>query len=198
MSMKKIFLVLAAVLCVATVSAQGFKDAVKTVTSQKWSVGARVGSGLQVDAECFYGKTTYFEGRFGMGWLGGLAADFTALHNWNVCNWNWTPEVGNWYLDAGAGINIGGGKQFVYGGVAGQVKFGIKFKKAPVRLALDYTPVLGIAGTYPSAKDKKAVKEANRLYEEAYGEKGPFEAKGHAGFYGLGFANIALSATYCF
>ena len=65
--MKKIFLVMAAVLCVATVSAQGFKGAVKTVASQEWSVGARIGSGLQVDAECFYGKKTYVEGRFGMG-----------------------------------------------------------------------------------------------------------------------------------
>ena len=182
--MKKIFLVLAAALCVATVSAQSkfessVKQAAQTIASQKWSVGLRVGSGLQVDAECFYGKTTYVEGRFGMGWLGGLAADFTALHNWNVCNWDWTPEVGNWYLDAGAGINIGGGKQFVYGGVAGQVKFGIKFNKVPIRLSIDYTPVIGIAGWY------------------GYHDLGDSEVR-KVHLHTPGFYNFALSATWHF
>ena len=53
--MKKIFLVLAAALCVATVSAQnkfeqGVDKLVKTAAAQKWSVGLRVGAGAQVDA----------------------------------------------------------------------------------------------------------------------------------------------------
>ena len=165
--MKKIFLVLAAALCVATVSAQ-----------QKWSIGARVGSGFQADAEWFYSGDKYVEGRFGMGWLSGaLTADFTALHNWNCCNWDWTPSVGKWYLDAGAGVNVGGrplyGVSYVYLGVAGQVKFGIKFNKVPIRLALDYTPVLGV-------------------------ELASYQGYSAAGFYGRGLANRALSATYCF
>ncbi len=165
--MKKIFLVLAAALCVATVSAQ-----------QKWSIGARVGSGFQADAEWFYSGDKYVEGRFGMGWLSGaLTADFTALHNWNCCNWDWTPSVGKWYLDAGAGVNVGGrpfyGVSYVYLGVAGQVKFGIKFNKVPIRLALDYTPVLGV-------------------------ELASYQGYSAAGFYGRGLANLALSATYCF
>ena len=50
MRMKKIFLVLAAALCVATVSAQNkfesqVKQAAQTIASQKWSVGLRLGSG---------------------------------------------------------------------------------------------------------------------------------------------------------
>ncbi len=194
--MKKIFLVLAAALCVATVSAQNkFQSAVKAVASSDWSVGARVGSGLQVDAECFYGDKTYVEGRFGMGWLGGVAADFSVLHNWNLCNWDWTPSVGKWYLDAGCGLNIGGGKGFVYGGVAGQAKFGIKFNKVPIRLALDYTPVLGVYGTYLTGDERKFVKEWNK---EAKAAGYPTIKTGSAGFYGLGWANFALSATYCF
>ena len=122
MRMKKIFLVLAAALCVATVSAQNqfessVKQAAQTVASQKWSVGARVGSGFQAQAECFYAGDKYFEGRLGLGWLGGFGADFTALHNWNVCNWDWTPSAGKWFLDAGVGVNLGGATHFMYVGV---------------------------------------------------------------------------------
>lgn len=217
--MKKIFLVLAAAFCVASVSAQSkfessVKQAAQAVASQKWSVGARLGSGFQAQAECFYGDKTYVEARFGMAWLGGFGADFTALHNWNVCNWNWTPEVGNWFLDAGVGFNLGGGAKThaqvyyddehlgwtdgttVYGGVAGQVKFGIKFKKAPIRLAVDWTPVFGVSGAYANSKGRKDIREANNDLKEA-GIDGKVRVK-DAHFYGTGLANIAVSATYCF
>lgn len=184
--MKKILLVMAAMLCVATVSAQS-----------KWAAGLRIGSGLQAQGEYTYADNRYVEARFGMGWLSGVTADFTALHNWNVCNWDWTPSVGKWYLDAGCGLNIGGRKQFMYGGVAGQVKFGIKFKKVPIRLSIDYTPVLGVYGTWPSKEEKEAIKALNAP-AEAFGEPGTLKAKGTADFYGKGFANFGISATYCF
>ena len=203
MRMKKILLVMAAMLCVATVSAQS-----------KWAAGLRIGSGLQAQGEYTYADNRYVEARFGMGWFGGINADFTALHNWNVCNWDWTPSVGSWYLDAGVGINIGGGAKTlssvyyegyyagwvhgttVYGGVAGQVKFGIKFKKVPIRLSIDYTPVLGVAGSYANAAGKKELKEANAELE-AMGEPGRFKVK-DAHFYGAGLGNFGISATYCF
>ena len=179
--MKKILLVIAAVmLCASSVSAKSkFVDA---IASQKWSLGLRVGGGLQADAECFYGKNTYVEGRLGMSYIGYLSADFQAFHNWNCCNWNWTPSVGKWYLDAGVGINLGGRAHWAYGGVAGQVKFGLKFKKVPIRLAVDYSPVLGVCGWY-------------------YGKNvdlGDSEPIRGAGFYTNGFANFGVSATYCF
>ena len=83
--MKKILLVMMAVLCVASVSAQGkFKDAVNTVTSQKWSVGLRATYGVQVVAECFYSDKAYLEGRLGI--FNGATSDFTVLHNRNGCN----------------------------------------------------------------------------------------------------------------
>ena len=180
--MKKILLVMAAMLCVATVSAQ-----------HKWAAGLRVGSGLQAQGEYSYADNRYVEARFGMGWLGGVSADFTALHNWNVCNWDWTPSVGKWYLDAGCGLNIGGRphRQTYYGvvikgsyayfGVAGQVKFGIKFNKVPIRLSIDYTPVIGAEVATAKAEIMGVVVK----------EKG-------AAFYGGGLGNFGVSATWCF
>ena len=170
--MKKFLLVLAAICCVATVSAK--KSVIDTAKSADWSVGLRAAYGVQAVAECFYTGDKYFEGRLGL--FGGLAADFTVLHNWNLCNWNWTPKVGKWYLDAGCGASLGGWLGYMYGGVTGDVKFGIKFKKYPIRLAVDYTPIIAIGGSYGKYKgDSKNV-----------------------GIYGTGFGNDALSATWCF
>ena len=174
--MKKIFLVLAAaILCVSTASAQkDFKSSVKqaaeTAASAQWSVGLRVNGGVQAMAECFYAGDKYVEGRLGLGIFGGLGADFTFLHNWNCCNWDWTPKAGSWFLDAGVGANVGGNGGHCYAGIAGDVKFGIKFHKVPIRLAVDYTPVIG--------------------WDFVYG------ANDH--LHTPGFYNIALSATYCF
>lgn len=180
MSMKKVFLVLVAVaLCVSAASAQGkLKQAAQTVASQKWSVGLRAGSTVQAVAECFYGDNTYVEGRFGMTALFGsannpVAADFTILHNWNCFNWDWTPSAGKWFLDAGAGLSVGGGAHTAYIGVAGNAKFGIKFNAAPIRLSVDWTPVFGPGFVY--GKD----------YTDTY-------------FHELNIANFGVSATYCF
>ena len=167
MRMKKIFLVLVAVLCVASVSAQ------KT----NWAAGLRATYGVQAVGEYFYSSDKYAEARLGL--FGGACADFTALHQWNCCNWDWTPSVGKWYLDAGVGVNLGGAAHYVWGGVAGDVKFGIKFNKVPIRLSIDYTPVIGIAGWY------------------GYHDLGDSEvSKVH--LHTPGFYNFALSATWHF
>ena len=171
--MKKIFLVLAAVaLCASTVSAQSkVQQVAQAAASQKWSVGLRATYGVQAVAECFYASDKYLEGRLGLGFGYGAGADFTALHNWNCFNWDWTPNAGKWFLDAGVGANLGGGAHNLYVGVAGDVKFGIKFNKVPIRLAIDYTPVIGCNFKY-------------------HGEKDHFHDKG--------FYNGAISATWCF
>ena len=155
--MKKIFLVLVAVLCVASVSAQ------KT----KWAAGLRATYGVQAVGEYFYSSDKYAEARLGL--FGGACADFTALHNWNCCNWDWTPSVGKWYLDAGVGLNLGGAKQVVFGGVAGQVKFGIKFNKVPIRLAVDYSPMIAIGGSY--GKYKGDSKRYYKFFTERWADK---------------------------
>ena len=167
MRMKKIFLVLVAVLCVASVSAQ------KT----KWAAGLRATYGVQAVGEYFYSSDKYAEARLGL--FGGACADFTALHQWNCCNWDWTPSVGKWYLDAGVGLNLGGAAHYVWGGVAGDVKFGIKFNKVPIRLSIDYTPVIGIAGWY------------------GYHDLGDSEVR-RVHLHTPGFYNFALSATWHF
>ena len=221
MTMKKVLLVLVAVLCVATVSAK--KSFAEVMSSQKWTVGLRVGSGLQVDASWVYSDKSYVEARFGMSWLADpevvgvgntLTADFTVLHNWNVCNWDWTPSVCKWFLDTGCGINIGGrplsvggagggyygggipdydgpdaGRaitraggaggsdiSYYYVGAVAHVKFGVKFNKVPIRLAVDWTPV--ILGTeYTKAKGQ----------EKAMGQ-----------YFANGWANFGVSAVWCF
>lgn len=144
--MKKIILIAAVVLGFATVA-----------SAQDFRVGARVGSGFQVSAEYVYNGSSYWEGRFGMAWYhGGLTADFTALHNWNVCTMDWTPSVGTWFFDAGAGLTVGGREHFVNLGVAGCAKLGIEFYNAPCRLSVDFTPAFGPAigygGGYSAAR----------------------------------------------
>lgn len=178
--MKKFLLVLAAMFCVATTASAAGKfktsaqKAVQTVASQKWSVGARIGSGFQAQAECFYSDNKYVEGRLGMSWVfGGISADFSVLHNWNVCNMDWTPDAGLWFIDAGVGANVGGVANFATVGVAGQVKLGIKFYEVPIRLAIDFSPVIGPAFLYGDG-------------DTAYG------------FNTMGLCNLGISATYCF
>lgn len=176
--MKKILLSLVALLCVAAVSAQNkfessVKSAAQTVASQKWSAGLRVGTGLQGYAECFYSNKAYVEARLGFQYVAGVTADFTALHNWNVCTMDWTPSAGKWFFDAGVGAHVGGISHLVTVGVAGCAKLGIKFDSAPVRLSLDFTPVIGPAIGY------------------GYGGSG-------AVFHKWGLCNLGVSAAYCF
>lgn len=182
--MKKIILIAAMVLGFAVAAnAQGFR------------VGARVGSGFQAQAEYSYNGSNYIEGRFGMAWyFGGLTADFTALHNWNICTMDWTPSVGQWFFDAGVGLTVGGRAYkaeaigevggeyttvtarggFVNLGVAGCAKLGIEFNDVPIRLAVDFTPAFG----------------PEIAYIKGYGAG--------AGFSGYSLANLGISAVYCF
>ena len=181
--MKKFFLILAAAFCVATVSAQStfessVQQAAQVIASQKWSVGARIGSGFQAQAECFYAGDKYLEGRFGMSWAGGkgyLGADFTVLHNWNLFRMDWTPDVGEWFFDAGVGLNVGGAAHVATLGIAGQAKIGIKFSEVPIRLAFDVTPSFGPKMSYGNGKGNNPVD-----------------------FHTWGLCNLGISATYCF
>ena len=134
--MKKIILIAVAVLGFAV-----------TASAQNFAVGARLGSGFQAQAEYSYNGSNYFEGRFGMNWSNTagilLTADFTALHNWNIFNMDWTPSFGKWFFDAGAGFSIGGRENLVNLGVAGCAKLGVKLNSIPLKLAIDFTPVFG-------------------------------------------------------
>ena len=71
--MKKVLLIMVALFCVTTVSAQSkVKEAANYVASQKWSVGLRATYGVQAVAECFYADKAYLEGRIGL--FNGLSA----------------------------------------------------------------------------------------------------------------------------
>ena len=160
--MKKFFLMMVASLFVTGAFAQD------------WSVGGRIGSGFQAVGQYGYNQNSYIEGRFGAGWLdGGVTADFTALHNWKVCTMDWTPRAGEWFFDAGVGINVGGAAHYAYLGVAGMARLGFKFYDAPVSLSVDYTPVIGPAIVYGGGHS-------------------------HAGFRDIGFANLGITCTYNF
>lgn len=162
--MKKILLIAAMVL--------GFAVA---ANAQSFRIGGRVGSGFQAQAEYLYNDSNYIEGRFGMAWYhGGLTADFTALHNWNVFNMDWTPSFGEWFFDAGVGLTVGGRDHFVNLGVAGCAKLGVQLNDVPLRLAFDWTPAIGPAILY-------------------------FPGAGAgAGFNKYGLANLGISCVYCF
>ena len=159
--MKKFILSLAVCLC-AAFSAQA-----------QWTVGARAGSGFQAQSSYHFGSENYVEGRLGMDWVGHggyLAADFTALYMWNLCTMDWTPSAGQWFFDAGCGVGLGGDVNYLRVGVAGSARLGIKFNSAPVRLAVDWSPLIG-----PSF---------------------PYHAKAH--FHQWGLCNLGISAVYCF
>lgn len=132
--MKKFLLTLAVCLC-AAFSAQ----------AQNWAVGGRVSAGLQAQASYHFSNENYVEGRLGMTALAGLSADFTALYMWNVANMDWTPSAGQWFVDLGCGAAVGGhAANAMFFGAVGSAKLGIKFDNAPIRLALDWSPVMGV------------------------------------------------------
>lgn len=161
--MKKIILIAALAL--------GFAVA---ASAQNFRAGVRLGSGFQAQAECVYNGGDYFEGRLGMAWYhGGITADFTLLHNWNICTMDWTPSAGQWFFDAGAGLTVGGRAHFVNLGVAGCAKLGIEFNSVPCRLSLDFSPAFGPAIAYGKGVSAAAFNE-----------------------YGL--ANLGISAVFSF
>lgn len=190
--MKKIFLALAAMLCVATVSAQ----------SNKWTIGGRVGSGLQAQVEYELSDKNNIELRVGMGWLGKdygfshwrdngsyyqdphINFELTGLYNWHVLEFDWTPKAGTWFLDAGVGAGFAIRKYYAYVGVAGQAKFGFTFKKIPLKLAVDWTPILGPELCYggPSANTHWVFPNNHKK----------------ATFSGYTLSNFGISAAYCF
>ena len=178
--MKRVLLIFAAILLTTTAFAQ------------QWSAGLRVGSGVQAVGQYKYDGKNYIEARFGASWCNGgvysetignavisepiyfdTTADFTLLHNWHLLDMDWTPRGGKWFVDAGAGVNVGGKANYAYVGVAGMARLGFTFNNTPITLALDWTPTFGPGIRY--------VKGANQMF-----------------FNELGIANVSISCTYNF
>lgn len=143
--MKKFLLIMVAVMCVGTLSAQ------------KWSLGGRIGSGFQAVGQYEVTADSYIEARFGASWNNPLflrevnghvsehrvMADFTALYNWHIFEMDWTPDTGLWFFDAGCGVNVGGREHYAYVGAAGMARLGIKFFDVPLSVSFDWTPSIG-------------------------------------------------------
>ena len=178
--MKRVLLIFAAILLTTTAFAQQF------------SAGLRVGSGVQAVGQYKYDGKNYIEARFGASWCNGgvhyktigndvikepiyfdTTADFTLLHNWHLLDMDWTPRGGMWFVDAGAGINVGGKAHDVYAGVAGMARLGFTFNNLPLTVAVDWTPTFGPGIRYS--------KGANKVF-----------------FNELGLANVGISCTYKF
>lgn len=141
--------------------------------AQEWSVGGRLGSGVQAVGQYNFNQKNYVEGRFGAGWIdGAVTADFTALYNWKICTMNWTDE-GIWFFDAGVGVNVGGIPNYAYVGVAGMARLGYTFENIPLSLSVDYTPVIGPGFVY-------------------------WGGNAVCGFRDRGFANFGITCTYNF
>lgn len=208
--MKKLLFILAAALCVTSVSAQ------------KISGGIRVGAGEQIVGQYQLDDKFYVEARFGLAFnnpsilaqafsgknysasaiydalssntldaykmlesltdpvyltASAVTVDFTALYNMHIFkDKNWTPGLGKWFLDAGAGVNVGGRKFYAYAGVAAMARFGVVLKKLPVTVSVDWTPVFGPAFYYSTSD-----------YGEAFTK-----------YHTLGLANIGITAVYNF
>lgn len=126
--MKKFLLAIVAVLCVSAVSAQQYQN----------SIGLRLGYGAELQYERHFSAENYLEANLGLYGFGNHF-DLNATYNWNLCEWDWTPSAGKWFLSAGVGASAVAAPQYFNVGVAGDVAFGIRFNK-PVTLSLDYRP----------------------------------------------------------
>lgn len=123
--MKKIILTAIASLMALCASAQAFE------------IGGRVDGGVQAVANVFLGSKHYVELRAGAN-VDYTNFDLTGLFQWQLLKFG---SRGNFFFDAGAGFNMGAASKGHFG-IAGDAKVGIKFK-APVKLSIDYSPVIG-------------------------------------------------------
>lgn len=188
--MKKVLLLVATVLFAASAFAQDI------------SVGARVGSSFQAVGQYKYNGVNYVEARFGTSvnnpaYVVGLGAndiidvvresnhfmcDLTLLHNWHVFDMDWTPSLGEWFFDAGAGLNFGGIAGHAYVGVSGMARLGFAFLDWPITLSVDWTPSFGPAVRYGKYTNEYGVDIKVR----------------HTSFNTLGLATLGITCTYNF
>ena len=126
-------LILAAIFCVFAATAFAQND----------GLGFRVGSGLEVQYEHTFSSNNLIKANAGMFDFDGSFFG-TCVYDWEVCNWsNWTPNAGNWFLQAGVGAALGIVKNTGFNvGIAGDVAFGIHFSGAPISLSADYRPTV--------------------------------------------------------
>jgi hypothetical protein len=128
--MKK--LILAAIFCMLAV----------TTFAQNNGLGIRAGSGAELQYERYFNSGNVLKVNAGLFDFNGSLFG-TVVYDWELCNWaNWTPNAGDWFLQAGVGGAFGVLKDYFNLGLAGNAAFGINFSGAPITLAVDYRPTL--------------------------------------------------------
>ena len=159
--MTRFLLVLALALTSFTLSAQN-----------EWQVGLRAGATVQAVGQYHMGNR-YLEGRFGMAFVDQAipSADFAIYHNWRIVTWS--SGAGNFFFDAGAGINVGGVANYAYIGPSGMAKFGHHFSNVPLDLSVDWSPSFNTGIVY-------------------YG------GENYADYLPIALANVAVTLTYRF
>lgn len=174
--MKKLFVLIAVVIASASVA-----------SAQKWSAGARVGTGFQGVAQYHVSDKNYVEVRLGMDYVSGLNAEFSALYNWRVAQFDWTSS-GDWFFDAGAGLFVGGQAHLARIGVQGVAKLGYTFENIPLSLAFDFSPSFGPAIGYVK---KQTVSGLGIIPDFTFGGTS-------ATFDDMAICNLGISCVYNF
>lgn len=164
--------------------------------AQDWSVGARAGAGFQAVGQYSFNQKNYVEARFGLNLAHCASADLTGLYNWRLVQWDWTPEAGTWFLDAGVGASVGGAKQYAYFGATGMARFGFKFRKVPISLSIDYTPVIGLDFVYGlgGGADYNGTEAGYAPVET----RAAANKRTYVGFHEAGLWNSGITFTYTF
>ena len=121
--MKKFLVALVAMFCVTAVSAQVS------------NVGARFNGGVEVVGQFDLSKTNYIDARIGLN----HNISLTGIYTWKIQEFNWTPQVGKWFFDAGVGASAAFTNP-VWLSVVGSAKLGLEFKAAPISLIWDLCP----------------------------------------------------------
>ena len=133
--MKKILLAVAFCLATMAVQAQQYDHA----------IGLRFGGSVELLYQHELSQDNFLQFTVAAPNYNGLSV--TGIYNWRCCQWDWTPQTCDWYLNAGVGAAAGVynfGDLGVLAGLAGSCAFGCQFKYAPVSLEIDYRPVVGV------------------------------------------------------
>ena len=126
--MKKFLVALVAMFCVTAVSAQVN------------NVGLRFNGGIELAGQYDLSKANYIDGRIG---FGKHHIGVTGIYTWKIQEFNWTPQYGKWFFDAGVGASATFSEP-LFLSVVGSAKLGFKFKNAPVSVIWDLCPVFSL------------------------------------------------------
>lgn len=149
--MKRFYLlVVALVASIATLSAQE--------SSKDWGIGLH--AGINPSFVVRYtgfgevaGKPMYLEGRLGT--RNFVIPDGTAIVAWECVKFG-ESHVGDFSFDAGVALNAGGWSPTDFWIDAGALlRLDYTFKKAPISLSFDYTPIVGVMCGFTTCVSEK-------------------------------------------